>query len=373
MDKNNYHIFDKMFKKILTLSEKSVINMINGLFDTDYPLDSEIEYHWTEFIDDELKKTLADTIITVNRYNVYHIEAQMYEDDDIVMRVFDYGYKHSIRNRRNPDVLQFPEPRVICFGDSRKVPDTYELIIDFGEQGQFNYKVKTFKYQEYTLEEINNKKMIILIPFELLRLRELLKKECNEENLKKLKTLVEDDIMGSIYKNYCLGNITGSDAGRLIQMTKRLYGYLYSEYNQMEVIDKMDESLILEYEDLDRKYAEIDRKQADYERRLKKYEGVKAEFRETVAKYEDTKVKYEDTKVKYEDTKVKYEDTKVKYEDTKAKYEDIKVKYEDIKVKYEDIKEEFQNTKTDYEARFRQQDEIIKQLMEEIELLKEKS
>ena len=342
MEQNNYHIFDKLFKKILTLSEKSVINMINGLFDTNYPLDSEIEYHWTEFVDDELKRTLADTIITVNRYNIYHIEAQVYDDDDIVMRVFDYGYKHSIRNRREPDVLRFPEPRVVCFGDTKKVPDTYTLTVDFGEQGRFKYKVKTFKYQDYSVEEINNKKMIILIPFQLLRFRELLKKDCNDQNLSRLKSLVENDIIGSIYKNYQLGNITGSDMGRLIQMTKRLYNYLYSEYSQMEVIDKMDESLILEYEDLDRKYAEIDRKQADYERRLKKYESTKAE-------YESTKAKYESTKAEYESTKAELVSTKAELENTRT---------------------EIKNLKTEYETKLSRQDDVIRQLKEDLELLK---
>ena len=233
--------------------------MINGLFDTNYPLDSEIEYHWTEFLDDELKKTLADTIITVNRYNIYHIEAQVYEDDDIVMRVFDYGYKHSIRNRSEPDVLHFPEPRVVYFGDTRKVPDIYTLTIDFGEQGQFEYKVKTFKYQEHSVSEINNKKMIILIPFELLRLRDLLKKDHSEENLRTLKKLIHNDIIGSIQMNLSVGNITGSDAGRLFQLTKLLYEHLYSEYTQMEVVEEMDESIILEYDHLDKLYEEKDR------------------------------------------------------------------------------------------------------------------
>ena len=40
-----YQIFDKVFKKIITLSAKAVINLINGLFDTDYPLDSSITYN----------------------------------------------------------------------------------------------------------------------------------------------------------------------------------------------------------------------------------------------------------------------------------------------------------------------------------------
>ena len=78
------HIFDKVFKKILTLSTKSVINMINGLFGTHYPDDSTITYNWTEFMDTELRRTLADTILTINGRYSYHIEAQIENDEDII-------------------------------------------------------------------------------------------------------------------------------------------------------------------------------------------------------------------------------------------------------------------------------------------------
>ena len=46
-----HHIYDKAFKRVLTLSEKTVINLINGLFDTDYPTNSNITYNWTEHED----------------------------------------------------------------------------------------------------------------------------------------------------------------------------------------------------------------------------------------------------------------------------------------------------------------------------------
>ncbi|MCI9167130.1 MAG: hypothetical protein HFH01_02885 [Dorea sp.] len=36
------HVYDSVFKKILTLSVRSVVGLINGLFGTDYPSDSSI-------------------------------------------------------------------------------------------------------------------------------------------------------------------------------------------------------------------------------------------------------------------------------------------------------------------------------------------
>ena len=101
--KEIYQIYDKAFKRILTLSDKAVINLINGLFGTDYPTNSKITYNWTEHEDKDLKKTLSDSILTINGSDSYHIEAQMYEDGDIVFRVFAYGYQYAERNRTSDE------------------------------------------------------------------------------------------------------------------------------------------------------------------------------------------------------------------------------------------------------------------------------
>ena len=46
MAKTIVHIYDKICKRILTLSSKAVINLINGLYGTDYPTDnSTITYN----------------------------------------------------------------------------------------------------------------------------------------------------------------------------------------------------------------------------------------------------------------------------------------------------------------------------------------
>ena len=174
MSNEVYQIYDKIFKKILTLSSMSVINLINGLFHTKYPSDSTITYNWTEFESEELKRILADTILTINGKYSYHMEAQMTEDEDIIFRVFEYGYGHADRNRRyaidlitdeeghidsgtieSGCELLFPEPKIIYFCPSGKAPDEYILKLNFGSQGSFLYKVSTFKFLEISLEELN--------------------------------------------------------------------------------------------------------------------------------------------------------------------------------------------------------------------------
>ena len=261
MTKQNIHIFDKVFKKILTLSSKSVINMINGLFDTNYTEDSTITYNWTEFVDTELRRTLADTILTINGRHSYHIEAQMERDEDIVFRVFDYGYHHAGNNRTSDEdhyVLHFPEPKIIYLYATKDIPNTHTLRLDFGFQGYFDYQVPVFKYLETSIEELNQRKLIILIPFQLLKLRRLLQKDRSSANLLALQKLIEDDILGSIETNLLLENISINDAYRLQQLTKQLYNYIYAHYAEMEELNDMtDESLILDIDIIEKKYEKL--------------------------------------------------------------------------------------------------------------------
>ena len=242
-------IYDSMFKKILTLSARAVIGLINGLFGTDYPPDSTITYNWTENHDDNLKRTIADTILTINGRHSYHMEAQMYEDEEIEFRVFDYGYRYALREGAGEDILRFPEPRVIQLYRHNGMPDTKTLILDFGIQGSFEYKIPVFKLLEHSIEELSRRRMIILIPFMLLKLRDSLKKERTLENMEALRKLVLDDIISVINENQRAGNITAADAGRLRRLIRKLYGHLYAHYKELAeggLNDMMEEALVLD-------------------------------------------------------------------------------------------------------------------------------
>lgn len=66
-------IYDKLFKKRLTLSNVAVTSLINGLFESESK---------------DLIRRLADTIITISCSHSCHLKAQTVRDNDIVLRVF---------------------------------------------------------------------------------------------------------------------------------------------------------------------------------------------------------------------------------------------------------------------------------------------
>ena len=237
--KEIFQIYDKAFKRIITLSEKTVINLINGLFDTDYPTDSKITYNWTEHEDKDLKRTLADSILTINGRDSYHIEAQMTEDEEIVFRFIEYGFGHAFKNRTFIDGgerMIFPRPCILYLDEGKKdkVPDEYILIMEFENQGEFEYKVPLVKLQNMTVAELNEKKLIALLPFKLLKLRKKIENLRTEENMKELQALVIDDIINSIDTNVEAGNISSTEAFDLKALTTLLYMKIYSKYKELE-------------------------------------------------------------------------------------------------------------------------------------------
>ena len=253
-DEDIYQIFDKTFKKIITLSSVAVTNLINALFQTNYPPDSTITYNWTEFEDDKLKRILADTILTINGKYSYHLEAQMEKDCTIVFRVFEYGFHHAQRNRITKDgayVLPFPRPVVIYLYYEGNVPDEYTLTLQFHSQNQkeehYEYKVPVLKLQDTTSKELNDKKMVILIPFHLLKFRKAVKEGNLSNRLTELKRMYETDIIGSIETNRQIGNITTEDAYKLKLYVDMLWRYLLKHHKELEAFgDMTDESFMTE-------------------------------------------------------------------------------------------------------------------------------
>jgi len=260
-------IFDKILKRILlSLSTASIIDLINGMFSENFPRDSNITYNHTEDIDGNLKKTVADIIITLQyegRVRRFHMEGQINDDDTIVIRVFEYGFRDALRHQTtegNKITLPFPTPVIIFLEHSETTPDEVSLELDFGERGKIEYPVRAIKFLNYTVEELCDNKMIILLPLYLLKLRREVenakrrkhqKEAMLQQSAKKLKELIDNSILPAITDNEKVGNITHSDAFELIKLLSRLYDYLYGgivEFQEEEAKLMLSDILVLEYD-----------------------------------------------------------------------------------------------------------------------------
>ncbi len=234
-DESPRQIYDRIFKRIFSLSDKAVISLINGLFGKDFPLDSTVWYPNREFVLPGLEERLADVIVVIGGVHAFHLEAQMTKDEMIVLRAFEYSFQYALSAGSGPDRLDFPDIAVIYLDQERGLPEESVLHITFGSQGSFDYHVRNCLYLSHDAQELDRRKMIVLIPFQTLRLRSLVKqwkeamekgKPFDEEKFYRLQEEIRNDIMGSIEKNLKVGNITADDARQLTELTNRLHRHI---------------------------------------------------------------------------------------------------------------------------------------------------
>lgn len=266
MNEHTYQIYDRIIKKILLLSSKAVIHLINGLFDTAYPAESNLTYNWTEHVDNALNKRLSDTILTINGTYSYHIEAQIVKDGEIAFRVFEYGYHHALKHHGTTKVLKFPAAKVIYLCENSAISDTEEILLDFGRQGSFTYQVETFKLMDTTIQELHDKKMIILIPFLILRFKKKMQGARTPELINELQTFILHDIIKAIQMNVDIGNITESDAFHLRELTLRLYREVFTHYKELKeggVNDMLEDDFVLDVEILEEKIRQKEREKEE--------------------------------------------------------------------------------------------------------------
>ena len=149
-------LFDAIFKKLMELSAQAMINFINGLFGTSHAPDSAVEFPATEHITGGLKEKLLDVLILVNHKYLYHIEAQIDGDKNMVLRMFEYGLAVGLRNRTAEDGairVRFPEHRVIYWETTKKKPDYVAVKLELPGK-TVDFKLKSVKFLDYSVEDL---------------------------------------------------------------------------------------------------------------------------------------------------------------------------------------------------------------------------
>ncbi|MDR1193584.1 MAG: hypothetical protein LBK98_05365 [Peptococcaceae bacterium] len=154
-ERETTQLFDLTLKRLLSASNQAIVHFVNGLFGTDYSTDSAVDYPLTEYISASLRRQMLDVLLLINKTDLYHIEAQIDDDENMAIRVFDYGYAVGLRHKRSEgDVIhvKFPNARVIYWETSRETPDYVTLRLEFPDGATHDYKVQSFKYLDHDLE-----------------------------------------------------------------------------------------------------------------------------------------------------------------------------------------------------------------------------
>jgi len=168
------NIYDGAFRTILNDCRKLVIPVINEVFGETYTGEEEIQFfpneHFIDRQDEADRERITDTNFTVfgKTPKKYHIECESsLPDGRITIRLFEYDAQIALDEGEVTEetlTVTFPNTAVLYLRTYKKTPDKMKYIIAT-PGGTVQYGIPVMKVQKYSLDDIFEKHLLMLIPF----------------------------------------------------------------------------------------------------------------------------------------------------------------------------------------------------------------
>ena len=186
-------IFDDVFRTIAQKMPFLLIPLINEVFQTNYSEDIHFQQLRNEHYE-KFGKIITDSILQIEDHT-YHLECQSSLDGRMVIRMFEYDFSIALElAQKNNETfeIEFPQSCVLYIRNHRErsLPDYHEAIVKFADGQQILYRVPILRAQNYTVDSIFEKRLLILLPYHILRYESFLKN--SGSNAKKLEQLLTD-------------------------------------------------------------------------------------------------------------------------------------------------------------------------------------
>ncbi|MDE6608715.1 MAG: hypothetical protein K2K54_13335 [Lachnospiraceae bacterium] len=196
------NIYDGAFRTILNDCRQMIIPVINEIFGEDYTGNEKIEFHPNEhFIDqqdaaDQERITDTNFIIYGKKKKKYHLECESsLPDGRMTIRLFEYDAQIALDEGEVLNetlTVTFPNTAVLYLRTYKKTPEKMRYVIKT-PGGSVEYDAPVMKIQEYSLEDIFSKGLLLLIPFYIFSHEKNFKVyNSNEQKLAELKAEYQD-------------------------------------------------------------------------------------------------------------------------------------------------------------------------------------
>ena len=191
------NIYDGAFRTILNDCRKLIIPVINEIFHEHYTGEEEIRFfpneHFLDQQDAADKERITDTNFQIIGRIVkkYHLECESsLPDGKIAVRLFEYDAQIALDEGEVTEetlTVTFPNTAVMYLRAYKKTPDKMKYVI-VTPGGTVEYDVPIMKVQSYSLDEIFEKRLLMLIPFYIFSHEKSFSEyNNNEQKLEELK------------------------------------------------------------------------------------------------------------------------------------------------------------------------------------------
>jgi hypothetical protein len=146
--------------------------------------------------------------------------------------------------------VRLPKCIVIYLEPSKSTPSELTVELEFPDNTLHRLTVPTIRFLDYSITELEERNMTLLLPFYLLKLRKQVKAAEESGRLKELSPMVAElveDISKAIARSEQRGCISASDARAILEMMGKLYNNIYGEYSDFKEAKIMINDMMLTY------------------------------------------------------------------------------------------------------------------------------
>ncbi len=241
-------IYDSVFKTTTHDCRRMILQAMNELYREEYRGDEEVIHLQDEhYINtpEEIKELDTDSYFMIKDKpeKRYHFECQSTPDSTMLLRMYQYDSQIAFGDNtleENKLTVRYPLSAVLFLRHTRNTPDTMHIYVETS-QGRVLQEVRVMKLKNYTLDEIFEKRLFLLIPFYIL-VHENRFKVCNEDEAEREKIITEyKRIAAYLRERVKSGELNEYERNLLASMVLKVAEHCLEKY---EVIKKGIEEIM---------------------------------------------------------------------------------------------------------------------------------
>lgn len=249
--------YDDVFRTLLNDCSPLIIPLINEVFREHYSGQEKITFspneHFLNQQDGNEKERITDTSFKIEGKETkkYHLECQSSTDNSMLVRFFEYDTQIALdEGQINGNVLTvtLPHSAVLFLRHHASTPDTLKIrMVTPG--GTVEFDIQVMKSQQYTLEAIFKKNLLLLIPFYIFSHEPQFEEyERDKTKLKSLQAEYEQ-IKNKLEELLNQGAINEYTRCTIIDMSNKVLEHIAVKYNSVrEGVKAVMGGKVLEYE-----------------------------------------------------------------------------------------------------------------------------
>lgn len=226
----NNSVYDSVFRILAQKTPWFFILLINEVFGTNYSRETKYEQLRNEFYE-EGGKVVTDSIFKISKV-LYHVECQSDNDGSMTIRMLGYDFYIAMEEAGKNKIVEkveLPKSCVLYLRCSKNTPDKHTIMICQDDRSML-YETKVIKLSDYYLDDLLEKKLLLLLPFYFLRFEKELSSKAGHD--KAFKELINECIeIRRELENLNGRDITYSEWVDLRQAISKTTDYIFRNSN----------------------------------------------------------------------------------------------------------------------------------------------